>query len=535
MKQLFPIPLINPAVKGLNTAQQGNTLLGPEWAALASNCFFDNSQRLAARNGWVAQNAAITGTPTVTQTFEFVQSTGNAVIVSNTSNNKIYSGVSTLTDVTGTAGASANWQFLNFNDVCIGVTGGGVAPIFWTGSGSFAPIVAASGSVPMGSCGVSAFGRLWIADSDGHTIKYCGLQDYTNWGNAGSGSIDMREVWTHGNDTIVGIAAFFSRLIIFGQNHIVTYEDGFGSNIGLNPATMVVVDTIEGTGLSSRDSIQMITGGDMLYLSPNGLQSLKRAIVQKNNPIDSLDIQNKDYIAGLLTSEDLTKLRSVFSTTNRFYLLVLPVNNTVLCYDTLFPLDDGKLRMTTWTFLNGGPQAACYRRNNQGLLFGFAGGLLGLYSGFTDNGQSYLYQWWSSNFSGLGLQTQAGVQIENREKILKRLNYVIFNQSAISPVIKWGYDFQGMNFTASPTLIVGEIPEYGTAEYGANGVYNVNVGGLTPGVDVSQYSGQVTLNTGNLPGASAGRWLQVGVEATINGGGFAVQELDALVKIGRMV
>jgi len=204
---LFPVPLITPGFLGLNSANAASSQLGPEWALTCQNCYFDANGRLSARQGWAQQNATpITGAPTVQQMFEYIKGDASTQIIS-AANHKLYSGLSSQTDITGAVTITANnWQFQNWNDKVVGWQAGHT-PIVWAGSSTFAAIAAASGTLPTGNCVCAAFGRLWALDSDNNTIKYCGLLDETNWGGAGSGSINMRSIWTRGTDQVMGIAA----------------------------------------------------------------------------------------------------------------------------------------------------------------------------------------------------------------------------------------------------------------------------------------------------------------------------------------
>lgn len=523
-RQLIPIALINPALAGLNKAQESATTLGPPWALEARNCYFDTANRLAARKGWGPQGSALAGAPRFEQTFEYYKADGDTVVIS-AADNKLYAGASAYTDVTGAITPPGNsWQFVNFVDEVIGAHEG-IPLVSWNGLGNFSAITATSGTVPTSGAVCAAFGRIWAADADGNSIKYCGLLDKTNWGAAGSGSINMRSIWTRGTDRVVGIYAAGSKLVVFGNYHIVLFVDGSGSEIGLDPAQIIVGDTIEGTGLVARDSVQSINEGDLLYLSPHGMQSLSRTIVQKNSPLYSLDSQVRDYVNTYVVNETKSSIRSVFSNSDRFYLLLLPTSGRVFCYDTLFPMQDGRLRVTEWTYQDQRPASAVYRRNGQ-LLFGMAG-RLGLYTGYVDNQDSYRYTFNSSQLS-------VGPDFENHLKILKRIGYVLFTSATLDVILKWGYDFAGLTNTAVFTVDGGITPEYGTAEYGESGTYNVSDPTAVAGVNYSEYGGSVLLKLGQQPGSGTGRWLQIGVEAEINGGAFAIQELDAFTKIGRM-
>lgn len=533
---LVPVPLITPGFFGLNTAFSGSTNLGPEWALVCQNAYFDQSGRLASRKGWVTQTSTpISGAPNVEQVFEYIKGDGTTAVIA-AANNKLYTGLAAPSDITGALTPTGNnWQFQNWQDKVVGFQKAHT-PIIWTGTGNFAAIVAASGSVPTGNCGVAAFGRLWVLDADNNTIKYCGLLDETNWGNAGSGSINMRAIWTRGTDQVIGIAAVGANLVVFGTKHIVLFTDGRGSVLGMDPAQMYVVDTIEGTGLLSRDTVVPEGTGDLLYFSPTGMQSLGRVIANKTNPVTSLDLHVWDFVNGFYASEDLTKVRALYSPADKFYLLILPSTKEVFCYDTRRPIsgsplvDDGSLRVTEWTGI--APKCGITRSNKQ-VVFGFPGGLLGLHSGFNDNAGTYTLSYQSPNLSRF--QTEAQVEFENRLKIPKRLGSIIFTRASNSFVFSWGFDFKGIQFTNTQNVTGALVPEYGLAEYGTNGVYSTADPAAVAGVNYAEYAGTLILRVLNVPMQGTGRWLQIGVSATINGSDLAIQELDLYVKPGVVV
>lgn len=532
---IIPLPLVTPGLNGLNTAYAGYPALGPEWAVVFQNTVFDVNGRIAARQGWVNQTVSPpAGTPTPQVLFEFIKQDATTQVIWTGADNKIYLGITAPTSITGAlTPTGANWQFLNYNNKCIGIQAGNT-PIVYTGSGSFANITAASGSLPTGPCGVAAFGRLWICDSDNNTIKYCGLLDETNWGAAGSGNINMASVWTHGTDQVVGIAAMGANLVIFGKRHIVLFVDGSGSTLGLDPASMYVVDTVEGTGLLARDTVQLIGTGDLLYLSPTGVQSLDRVVQDKTNPLASLDRHNWDYINGFYGSENPANVRSLYSPNDYLYCLILPTTGRTFAYDTRRPImgspliPDGSLRIAEWIFaaLCGVTQAS------RTVLFGFSGALIGTYSGYQDNGASYQYNY-SSPFIA-DVPEDDGGQLENRLKIPKRAAILVYSVGANTLSVSWAFDFSSSTGSAQAFLPSSPIPEYGTAEYGTNGVYNVNDLSAVPGVNISEYGGTLRVSAQIVPLSGTGRWFQLSLSATINGSNLALQQVDVYVKPGSM-
>lgn len=586
--QLQPIPLVTPGFKGLNTAQASVPDLDPSWAIVCQNFIFDVSGRLASRKGWLALTvSAVEAGASIQSTGELALANGTTFVVSAL-NNKIYSGTTTLTNITGSLTITGNaWQWLTFNGAIYGVQAGHPL-IMWNGTGNFvvAPLAppkaftgsiaagtpgvltvsaisagflgtgdllagagitagtqivaqlsgvtggigtysvnnsqtiaseamtVAAGVVPSGgSCGVAAFGRLWILNTDNQTISYCALLDATTWNGVGAGSLNMTTVWTKGIDQVVGVNAAGSKLVIFGTRHIVMYADSLGAVIGLNPNNMYVWDTIEGTGLSARDTVQSTAEGDLTFLSPTGVQSLGRLLTSgRNNPVAALDPQVHDYFNDYFLTEVAANVRSAYSPINRFYVILLPAAGRAFCYDTRQPLPDGTLRVTEWPALTW---TSLVNLKSGTILFGEKG-IVGQYAGYTDNLNSYQISYASPQIA-LKSSVTNKPSYENYIKILKRMKAVLYFGGNTTVNFLWGIDFQGLSNVHQATL-TGFLSEYGIGQYGIN-----------------EYGGGAGLNIHGFPLSNSGRWLQFGITATINGYQLAIQQLDAYCKIGNMI
>ena len=101
-QQLQNITIAAPGFFGLNT-QDSPIGLDPSFASIADNCVIDKSGRIAARKGWdeVSTNgSAVLGTSRGIETvYEYVDKSGDKYVLS-AGNNKIFSGTTTLVDVT---------------------------------------------------------------------------------------------------------------------------------------------------------------------------------------------------------------------------------------------------------------------------------------------------------------------------------------------------------------------------------------------------------------------------------------------------
>lgn len=499
---LVNIPLVIPGFMGLNK-QSASATLGPEWATVLEEAVIDDSNRLAARKGYLSQ----TTTPiasAINQLFEYRQYDTTTELLAGCADANIYRSVDngdTWADVTGTAThASTNIQFHNFHDNVVGVTDDGEDPILYTGT-SFSDIVD-GGNQPTGNVGLAAFGRMWITSLNNTAVQYSVLLDETDWTSIGAGSIDMRNIWPDG-DTITALAAFNGALVVFGNRNIAVFTDGQGSELGINPENAYLADTIQGVGCIARDSVANVDG-DLWFLSSIGLMSLGRLIQEKSNPINNLSANVQDYLRGYVRAADMADVRGVYVPEERIY--VLTVGSTALVFDTRGRLEGGAARcLGNWSAI---PKAPLVRADNT-FLFSIAGtvGEIMQYTGYSDNGATYTFDY-KSGWIDL---TKQGYLI-----IPKRINGVYYVGADTSVVFKWGFDFNTSERSQTVTFTgLNTGAEFGIAEFG-----------------IAEWGGGAALRNGRVSGGGTGEFIRLGVQASISGV-FAIQQLDLFAKIGR--
>jgi hypothetical protein len=136
-------------------------------------------------------------------------------------------------------------------------------------------------------------------------------------------------------------------------------------------------------------------------------------------------------------------------------------------------------------------------------------GKLGTYTGGQDNGDSFrlIYE------SGWIDVTQ-----HNYVLILKRISGRFFFNINTTIYLKWAFDFQ-TQFTQALVAftIAGGTGLWGSGEWG-----------------IAEWGGGVDLQEKNIPGSGTGQYIKIGAEAIIDGGDFAIQEIDLLTKVGRL-
>jgi hypothetical protein len=351
---------------------------------------------------------------------------------------------------------------------------------------------------------ISAFGRLWAANTttNNATVYFSDLIAGHVWSTGTAGTLDVSRVWANGSDQITGLAAHNGFLFIFGKRQILIYANA------TTPATMQLSDTVEGIGCIARDSIQT-TSTDVLFLSNSGVRSLMRTIQEKSAPERDLSKNIRNDLMSAVAGETLANIKSVYSEREAFYLLVTPSIDTTWCFDTKAYLPDGAARVTTWDSIT--PKSFLSRRD--GSLYIGKNGYIGWYNTYQDYLSSYRMLYYT-NHADLGNQ--------NVTSILKKLSTVVIGGTNQVLTFKWGFDFKTNYLSDNATIPTQNVYYYGIAEYGANAT------------TVAYYSDGVALQTLNVSASGAGKVVQTGYEADINGTALSIQKIEIQAKRGKV-
>ncbi len=511
-KQLQSYSLSAPGFYGLNT-EDSPLDLGAGFALVATNCILDQYGRIGARKGWTRVNSSSgnLGANDVGVIHELVQIDGTLTVLF-AGNNKIFKlGTSNaVTELTYGGGGSAptisanNWQCATLN---------GVAYFFQTGHDAliYDPAVStttyrrvseksgSNGTVPQANICISAFGRLWVANTstDKVTVSFSDLIAGHVWSGGTSGSLDVSRVWPNGADEVMGLAAHNDFLFIFGKRQILVYSNAS------TPASLVLSDTVGSIGCIARDTIQSI-GSDVVFLSDSGVRSLMRTIQEKSAPLRDLSKNVRFDLASSLASETLANLKSVYSEKEAFYLLVLPSTFQVYCFDTKMSLQDGASRVTKWDSI----APTCLRSLRNGDLYIGKNGYIGKYDGYLDDTSTYQFAYYTNN---------ADLGNPNQISILKSVTAIVIGGSNQYLTIKWGFDYSGA-YQAENVYIPSQASyEYGTAEY-----------------NIAEYTSGVPIKTLTANATGAGKIVQTGYETTINNVSFSLQKIEIQAKDGKM-
>lgn len=509
---ITPFTIKAPGFYGLNN-QDSPVELDAGFALMATNCVIDKSGRIAARNGWTTTNTtnADLGSADVKCIAELVKNDGSTVILAAGNGCLFTLSGSTLTKLTYGGGGVAptisdnNWQFVQLN---------GVGVFFQLAHDPliYDPAVSTtqfrrlnektgySGTVLLANCAVSAFGRIWCANTstDTNTIKFSDVKTTHIWTGGTSGSLDLLGVWPHGGDSIVALGAHNNQLIIFGKKQILVYT---GAD---TPATMALGDSIDGIGCINRDTVQN-TGEDLIFLSDTGVRSIRRTIQEKSAPLRDLSKNVRDDLLLYTNIMQSSEFKSAYSPLFSFYLLTLPTVSMTYCFDMRTLLQDGSSRATTWE--NIAPK--CFMNALDGTLYIGKPGYIGKYGGFLDNTTSYRMSYYTTWIDfGNPIQTS----------ILKKIMITVIGTTNQSIVLKWAYDYiETYNVQVTSISTTAPIAEYGIAEYG-----------------IAEYMGNLIVNVISVNGGGSGTVMKFGFETEINNYAVSLQKIDIFTKEGRL-
>lgn len=506
-----------PGFYGLNT-QDSPLDLAAGFALVATNCIIDQYGRIGSRKGWSRVNSSSgdLGANDVKVIHELVQADGTLTVLF-AGNNKIFklSSTNTVTELTYGGGGTAptisasNWQCASLNGITYFFQSG-YNPLIYDPAVSTSTYRRVSektgyaGTVPNADICISAFGRLWAANTtaDNATIYFSDLISGHVWTGGTSGSLNVNNVWVNGADQITGLAAHNNFLFIFGKRQILVYQGA------TTPSTMSLYDTVEGIGCIARDSIQT-TSTDVLFLSNSGVRSLMRTIQEKSAPERDLSKNIRNDLMGAVASETSSNIKAIYSEKEAFYLLTTPSIDTTWCFDTKTYLPDGSARVTTWDSIT--PKSFLSRRD--GSLYVGKNGYIGLYNTYQDYDTAYRMLYYT-NHADLGDQ--------NITSILKRISAVVIGGTNQVVTFKWGFDFKTNYLSDNDSIPEQGVYYYGIAEYGANATV------------VAYYSDGVALQTLSVNASGSGKVVQTGYESDINGSALSIQKIEIQAKNGKM-
>ena len=569
-QQLQNITVQAPGFAGINS-QDSPVSLDQSFAATASNCVIDEYGRIGARKGYREKSSNVSfasGSRGVEAVYESLDASGNKRIFSAV-DNKIYEGLDFSSDITpvGYTPTANNWKIVSFNNHTYFYQRDH-EPLIFTDAGGSAVLskhsayaeATPSTFYPQANEVIGAYGRLWAADVSGNTktVYWSDTLQGHKWSGGSAGSLDLTTVFPTGHDEIVALAAHNGFLIIFCKRSIIVYS---GAE---SPATMQLADTVEGVGCIARDSVQN-TGTDIIFLSEDGVRSFGRTIQEKSMPMRDISNNVRTELTELVKAQS-NPIKSIYSADEAFYLLSLQDSQTVYCFDMRGQLPDGSNRVTTWSTIN--PRSMALLQDGK-IYFGREDGIFE-YGDYTDNGSTYEMIYYSNPLS-FGNSTNL--------KFLKKFNITVIGNVASQTTLAWGYDYAdtfnktvfstgkidtdtsefnagqfGDNtttliapsstgtylgaFSSAPTTTEVNALYYNTTDsklYYWSGLAWVEEDTVDTAYVASKFTGGVDVQRPAINTNGSGTVVTIGIEATINGAPYSIQQIDVHALLGRLI
>ena len=511
-KELLTYSVNAPGFNGLNR-QDSNLDIGAGFATQADNCVIDKYGRIGSRKGWTKLSAASLdlASNNITAISELITNAGTSYIIC-TGAGKLFKYVGgALVRLTYGGGGSSpnfsgnNWQIISLNGHAIFLQRGNDPLIFdpITSDTTFRRVsehASYSGTIILANTGLSAYGRIWIADTttDKNTIQFSDLLTPYKFTGGSSGTLNLIGVWPNGSDEIVSLASHNNFLIIFGKRQILIYN---GAN---NPSTMTLYDAIGNIGCIARDSVQDI-GEDLVFLSNSGVRSLMRTIQEKSSPLRDLSRNVRDHLIEDLTQEDYANIKSAYSETNSFYMLILPIMKEVYVFDTRHTMEDGSSRVTTWNSIE---PACMYVSRDQTVYLGKAG-FLCKYDTYLDDNLPYFIKYYTGylQFSGQSILS-----------LLKKIAVTVVGGASQTFYFKYAFDYSYFQ-TESVTINSSLIAYYGVSLYNQPSTL---------------YSTGIFTDIPTVQAGGSGKVIQFGFETTVSESPVSIQRIDIYTKSGKM-
>lgn len=443
-----------PGSFGLNT--QSDIVVNDEqpFASVATNGVIDNTGRLVSRQDFVQQTAGFSGT--VESIYTHRKNDGTEVILSAAAG-KIYSGTSTLTqrhDYSGTSTTLNSWAFASLSSKIFGFQAG-VAPFVLNESTFAAESFTGAPWSNSPNIILAASGRLWAADdaagSNRYTLWWSNILDGKVWNAGDAGSLNVQRVWPGGQDSIIAVAVYQDRVVIFGTRSILLYQ----LPADRNPANMTLIDSIENLGCIARDSV-VVAGVDLYFLARDGYYRIPR-LAQQTSLLSAQRVSKlvaDDFVASY-ASETMHKVRAGVNTAEKFLAITFPTANKTWCFhlDRFVPADENERvpAVTDWT--NTSVPFRGFTYDGSGNWYcAFTDGI-GKYTGYTPDGAGNVYSFdfynqWTS------------LQDETRGKDLKAFAMTLETDSGQAGTFRWQVDYKaGTTRTHSWTADAVEFAE----------------------------------------------------------------------------
>ena len=371
-----------------------------------------------------------------------------------------------------------------------------------------------------GGVACSAYGRLWISGVGGNfqEIWYSDLGDARVWydGKAvpteplnTAGGLDVSQYWPSGRDSIKNIKAHNNGLVVFGRNSILLYGNAQGDPAAIGG--IFLQDAITGMGLVSRDAV-VETGVNLLFVDDSGVRSLGRTMQEQSVPVGDITANvRSDITSKIASTADKSSITLAYWPSEALIVCNFSSEGYAYAIDARRPSGTGGSRITTWTEVLF-DRSVYYEEGNDTyvLLGGKAGDSICRYVGQVDAGEApYQFAYESTPLS-------FGDSV--RQKFPKKVNVTtIGSTQPTNATVSWGFGGK-LEYSKAITADANAPSFWGESQWGKD-LYG---------------SAAVSLGRHRVNTKGSGAYVSVGVDATIEGGEFSIQELNLQLLIGRV-
>jgi len=522
-----------PGFAGLNT-QDSPIELPVAFAAVANNCVIDSLGRIAARKGLAqyTQNPDILNGNPIEATESFTSEAGVEWLFACGDNKIFYQQlVSPFNLVVLTLPASVtvtgnNWQIQSLNDQVFFVQAGQSTLVFTATTGVLTELTFVDeATTGFPSCCTAAYGRMWYSgfDNDLSVVMWSALLDGDNVTGLAS-SLDLRDVWPSGYDIVKALHVHNNFMIFFGERSIVLYSI---DPAGPAQAGTQLVDTVEGIGCISRDSVRTL-GTAIWFLDATGIRDFGRTVQEKSLPISDISYNVRSDLKFAVSLEDTDNIGSVYDPEEALYGLFLPASPKTYIFDTRRRLEDGTARTTQWT--NTTLRCAT-RADIRKTWYGGKGGLFE-YTGYSDTLKPNNST--PTEVKGIPVQYQTHPLTFGEPanvKFPKQVDVVIIGGAGQSLTLDWSFDYSTNTKSSTKTPPGSNVP----------GWYNLNVPAIPDTDALTQYDLNGNYNAGssvrtlkyNIWGS--GNNITLGFQTENSSFPFSFQELNIQALMGRIL
>lgn len=407
-----------------------------------------------------------------------------------------------------------------------------------------------------GDIAISAYGRVWVTGvgNDYHQIHYSALLDETTWYNEDpnatdeeldrndAGIIDVREYWPVDGDSIVNIHAHNGFLLVFGRNSILIYanaDSGTPAGIINQPDSGIFLqDAIANVGLVRREAICNV-GTDVLFVDDTGVRSLGRVIQEKSNPLQEPSLNIRREIQEVIQTEIIespshSAIRFRYMPSESIAVLHFASLKIAYVFHLNMPSKTGGLKVTRWTdcFWN---DAIELKQAQEDVVFLAGKPTKGLmkYDGYLEGNLDGDPEPYVMRYESMAL---AIGQSPMQTTIPKSIHYVCMGEFVPGQAnALWGFSDKFVGSREFQIEVDGDGSNYAVNEFGSftrdqdDKVIDgpTNLAGYYP-MGGPYYKGY-KINT-----SGSGELFRVGLEVKVQGGRYALQEIDINSAIGRL-